>query len=80
MTAVELLERIDRSDAVSPGEVARLAAEVLSDPPPLMAAAQRYLRTVGTEHEAAAAVEFLALLAVDTRAAACTNELASSGE
>ena len=62
--ALELLECIELGKAVSSGNVAALAAEVLSNPPPLTAAAQRYLRTVGTEHEGAPAVEFLALLSV----------------
>jgi hypothetical protein len=48
------------------GDVAKLAADVLANPPALLAAAQRYLRSVGTEHEGAAAVAFLALLVGDS--------------
>lgn len=59
--AVELLERLQAGSCTS-GDVARLAAEVLSNPPPLVAAAQRYLGAVGTLHEGAAAVAFLGLL------------------
>jgi hypothetical protein len=48
---------------VTTGAVAKLAAEVLGNPPAVMVAARRYLNAVGSEHEGAAAVEFLALLA-----------------
>lgn len=47
------------------GEVATLAAEVLANPPAVMVAARRSLNAVGTEHEGAATVAFLALLAGD---------------
>lgn len=44
------------------GDVARLAADVLANPPPVVAAAQRYLGEVGSQHEGAVAVELLGLL------------------
>jgi hypothetical protein len=59
--AVGVLERLQLGTGTV-GEVAVLAAEVLANPPPLMATAQRYLRAMGTEHEGAAAVAFLSLL------------------
>ena len=62
MAAIGALERM-RAGVATTGEVARLAAEVLANPPALMVAARRYLNAVGTEHDGAAAVEFLALLA-----------------
>jgi hypothetical protein len=60
--AVQLLRRMLDGTCTS-GDVARLAADVLANPPPVMAAAQRYLREVGGQHEGAAAVELLGLLA-----------------
>ncbi|MDB4986410.1 MAG: hypothetical protein JWN04_1588 [Myxococcaceae bacterium] len=60
--AVDLLLRMQDGTCTS-RDVARLAADVLAKPPPVMAAAQRYLREVGGQHEAAAAVELLGLLA-----------------
>ena len=45
--------------------MAKLAAEVLANPSALVVAARRYLNAVGTEHEGAAAVAFLALLVGD---------------
>jgi hypothetical protein len=45
------------------GDVAKLAADVLANPPPPVAAAQRFLREVGSDHEGAAAVAFLDVLA-----------------
>ena len=62
--AIAALERM-RAGVATTGEVAKLAAEVLANPPALMVAARRYLNAVGTEHEGAAAVAFLALLATD---------------
>lgn len=63
---LEALERM-RAGAATTGEVAKLAAEVLANPPAVMVAARRYLNAVGTEHEHedAAAVALLALLAGD---------------
>jgi hypothetical protein len=60
--AIGALERM-RSGVATTGEVAKLAAEVLANPPALMMAARRYLNAVGSEHEGAAAAAFLALLA-----------------
>ena len=60
--AIGALERM-RAGVATTGDVAKLAAEVLANPPALMVAARRYLNAVGTEHEGAAAVAFLALLA-----------------
>lgn len=60
--AVQLLRRMQDGTCTS-GDVARLAADVLANPPPVMAAAQRYLREVGGQHEGSAAVELLGLLA-----------------
>lgn len=54
-----------RAGVATTGDVAKLAAEVLANPPAVMVAARRYLNAVGTEHEGAAAVAFLALLAGD---------------
>lgn len=61
--AVEALERARAGLTVTTSEVAKLAAEVLANPPPLMAAARRFLCAVGTPDARSAAVEFLALLA-----------------
>ncbi|MDB4990388.1 MAG: hypothetical protein JWN04_5566 [Myxococcaceae bacterium] len=47
----------------STGDVAKLAADVIANPPPLIAAAQRFLRHVGGQHEGMAAVAFLSPLA-----------------
>jgi len=60
--AVDLLVRMQDGTCTS-GDVARLAADVLANPPPVIAAAQRYLREVGGQHEGAVAVELLGLLA-----------------
>jgi hypothetical protein len=60
--AVELLERLADGTCTS-GDAARLAADVLANPPPLVRAAQRFLGAVGTPHEGATAVELLGLLA-----------------
>jgi hypothetical protein len=53
---------------VKAGEVADIAAELLANPPPLVAAARRYQQMAGTKHEGAAAVALLELL-VDGAAA-----------
>jgi hypothetical protein len=70
--AIELLQRMQDGTCTS-GDVARLAADVLANPPPVIAAAQRYLREVGGQYEGAAAVELLGVLAggvlVEERAA-----------
>ena len=60
--ALELLHGLGDGTCTQ-AEVASLAAEVLSDPPPIVAAARRALAAIGTEHEGVAAVEFLGLLA-----------------
>jgi hypothetical protein len=60
--AIRALERM-RAGVATTGDVAKLAAEVLANPPAVMVAARRYLNAVGTEHEGAAAVAFLAFLA-----------------
>jgi hypothetical protein len=57
-----LLERIARGETVGAGDVAQLAAEVVANPPPLVAAAQRFLRVLGSAPDGAAAVAFLELL------------------
>jgi hypothetical protein len=62
--AIGELERM-RAGVATTGDVAKLAAEVLANPPAVMVAARRYLNAVGTEHEGAAAVAFLVLLAGD---------------
>jgi hypothetical protein len=59
--AIELLQRMQDGTCTS-GDVARLAADVLANPPPVIAAAQRYLREVGGQHEGSAAVELLSLV------------------
>jgi hypothetical protein len=61
--AAQALARARAGLSVTTSEVAKLAAEVLANPPPLMAAARRFLSAVGTPDARAAAVEFLALLA-----------------
>ena len=60
--AIELLKRLGEGTATS-GEVARLAADILSNPPPLIAAAQKYLGAVGSAHEGDRAAELLELAA-----------------
>jgi hypothetical protein len=59
--ALQLLRRMEDRTCTS-CDVARPAADVLANSPLLMAAAQRYLREVGRQHERAAAVELLGLL------------------
>jgi hypothetical protein len=44
------------------GAVAALAADVLSNPPPEIAAAQRFLGAIGAQHEGAAALVLLRVL------------------
>lgn len=71
--AVDLLRRMQDGTCTS-GDVARLAADVLANPPPVMAAAQRYLREVGGQHEGAAAVDLLAMLAGEALATQAAEE------
>lgn len=60
--AAEALVRVQTGMTVT-SDVAKLAAEVLANPPPLMAAARRFLGSVGTQEARGAALEFLAMLA-----------------
>lgn len=62
VAASEALVRV-RDGLATTSDVAILAAEVLANPPPLMAAARRFLAAVGSQEARAAATEFLALLA-----------------
>lgn len=71
--AVELLRRMQQGTCTS-GDVARLAADVLANPSPLIAAAQRFLRVVGGEHEGSAAVELLWVLIEGGAAETCRAE------
>jgi hypothetical protein len=64
--AFALLESL-RAGSCTESDVAQVAAEVLSDPPPIVLAAQRFLAAVGTPGAGAAAVAFLELAAVYTR-------------
>jgi hypothetical protein len=73
--ALTLLDRIQQGDVVSSGDVAKLAAEVLADLPPLLAAARRFLQQIGSGHEATSAVSFLAQLA-----SLATRELQDAAE
>lgn len=52
-----------RAGSTTQGAVAELAAEVLTNPPPEMAAAQQFLGALGTPDEGMAAVAFLELIA-----------------
>lgn len=60
--AIELLQRMQDGTCTS-GDVARLAADVLANPPPVIAAARRCLREAGGQHEGSAAVELLSVVA-----------------
>jgi hypothetical protein len=62
--AIELLQAL-QAGKCSEADVAKLAAELLSNPPPAIAAAQRFLASVGTPDAAMAAVAFLELVAVE---------------
>ncbi len=76
--ALTLLDRIRQGEAVSSGDVAKLAADVLADLPPLLAGARRFLQQVGSEHEAAAAMGFLAHLAGAAQALSALRQAMSS--
>lgn len=64
--AYELLTQL-QGGKCSEADVAKLAAELLSNPPPAIAAAQRFLTSVGTPDAAMAAVAFLELVGVGRR-------------